>query len=386
MSKNSKKQKRKEEARRYGEIRRRIEAHQNRIGAKVLDKREAKQIAEDIQDDVNSNDDVSGVDVEDKRVSVSDDEVSYLWVYEPADLDDMSVEQVLEVWNNREKLCGSKESAAEAFALIEVAEGVVDSYQGWQGYIDRAEIGELKVPFLSDDSEESYFRLIDEKALSRDRVLKLSDDGLKAAWQNRPDSFASVEAACQALALLRKRSGVVAADAWQALMSHPEIENIKDYLPSEAGSDNVFKDGKLENKNSLEIDLRRRVSVKRVVREGQRDFRTSVVDNYYGSCCITRSAVKEVLEAAHISPYSGSHSNRLENSLCLRVDIHRLFDNFLLIIDPETSVVRLGDIVKSDCYYKKFEGVSVVKGQVQASKYLLSQHFRTFIKRHGGSV
>ena len=167
-------------------------------------------------------------------------------------------------------------------------------------------------------------------------------------------------------------------------MSHPEIEKIKDDLPAETGLDDFHEKIKVESRDSSSVDLRKRAQRSHVVREGQRDFRLSVIDNYYGNCCITSSGVVEVLEAAHISPYSGVQSNRLDNSLCLRVDIHRLFDKFLLSIDPEAGVVRLSDAIKNDRHYGGLEGVRVTKGRVNASKYLLSQHFRTFVKRQVG--
>src|SRR5258708_30247438 len=37
-------------------------------------------------------------------------------------------------------------------------------------------------------------------------------------------------------------------------------------------------------------------------------------------------AVVELLEAAHIQPYVDERSNHPQNGLCLRVDLHRLFD------------------------------------------------------------
>ncbi|MDF9433129.1 HNH endonuclease [Chromohalobacter israelensis] len=386
MSKKVRNKKRKEEAGRLGEIRRRIEDHQNKIGATTRDKRVAWQVAENIHDDVSDNDDDLAVDVEAKRGSEpsSDDEVHFLWVFEPEDLDGMSIEQVDEVWKHREQLCGSKEAAAEALAIVEASAGVVESYQGWQAYVNRDEVVSLKAPFLSDDSEQSYARVIEKNALTRAQVLELGNDDLKAAWKNRPNSFSSVQAACQALALLRERAGVVAVSNWQGVMSHPEIEKIKDDLPVEAGLDDFFEDVRVESKGASSVDLRKRAQRIHVVREGQRDFRLSVIDNYYGGCCITNSGVVEVLEAAHISPYSGPQSNRLDNSLCLRVDIHRLFDKFLLSIDPESNVVRLSDVIKKDRQYGELEGLQVTKGRVKASKYLLSQHFRTFVKRQVG--
>lgn len=243
MTKKNKKQKRKEESGRLGAIRRRIEGHQNKIGARARDKKVARQLAETVRDDVWDAYD-SAVKAEgDFNLKPPETDVpeNYLWVFEPADLDDMSVKQVFEVWINREQLCGSKEVAAEALAIIEVADGVVERYQGWQGYINRVEISALEVPFLSDDSEESYVNGIEKNALNIAHVLELSDDDVKLAWKNRPDSFASIEAACQALALLRKKAGLVNSSAWQALIEHDEIEKLKDYLPYEGASLSFIK-------------------------------------------------------------------------------------------------------------------------------------------------
>ncbi|MGO3669385.1 MAG: HNH endonuclease [Vreelandella alkaliphila] len=384
MSKKNKKQKRKEESGRLGAIRRRIEGHQNKIGAKAQDERLARQIAGNLYSALNDNGDSATVDAGTKDCSEPSmyDETHYLWVFEPADLDDMSVEQVFEVWKHREQLCGSKEVAAEALAIIEVADEVVESYQGWQGYINRVEISALEVPFLSDDSEESYVNGIEKNALNIAHVLELSDDDVKLSWENRPDSFASIEAACQALALLRKKAGLVNSSAWQALIEHDEIEKLKDYLPYEGASLSFIKsetDKKLID--SITFDEKKRRTSVTVVREGQQDFRKRVLKNYYGSCCISGSRITDVLEAAHISPYTGQNSNRLDNGLCLRVDIHRLFDNFLISINPEKQRVETSSKIKNDPEYGQLEGKQIIRGKVLASDYFLSQHYRTFCKR-----
>ncbi|MFS8170998.1 HNH endonuclease [Vreelandella titanicae] len=382
MTKKNKKQKRKEESGRLGAIRRRIEGHQNKIGANARDERLARQIAGNLYSGLNGDGATVDADTKDCSEPSMHDEAHYLWVFEPADLDDMSVEQVFEVWKHREQLCGSKEVAAEALAIIEVADGVVESYQGWQGYINRVEISALEVPFLSDDSEESYVNGIEKNALNIAHVLELSDDDVKLAWENRPDSFASIEAACQTLALLRKKAGLVNSSAWQALIDHDEIEKLKDYLPYEGASLSFIK-SELDNKSIDSItfdDKKRRTSVS-VVREGQQDFRKQVLKNYYGSCCISGSRINEVLEAAHINPYAGQHSNRLDNGLCLRVDIHRLFDKFLISINPEKRQIKTSSRIKNDPEYGQLEGKQMMRGKVLASDYFLSQHYRTFCKR-----
>lgn len=303
----------------------------------------------------------------------------HLWVYEPDDLNEMSVEQVIEVWKNREQLCGSKEAAAEALAIMEVVDEVVKDYQGWRGYIDRAEISELNAPFLPDEYEESYVKTVEKNALNIAQVLNLSDYELELAWKNRIYSFSSIEAACQALALLRKKAGLVNSSAWQALIDHDEIEKLKDHLPYERTS-RSFIESINDSKpiDSITFDeKKRRVSVS-VVREGQQDFRKQVLNNYYSSCCISGSKISEIIEAAHISPYAGHHSNRLDNSLCLRVDIHRLFDKFLLSINPESKKVQISEKIKNDPAYNQLDGKRMASGKVLASKDFLKQHYIEF--------
>jgi len=67
--------------------------------------------------------------------------------------------------------------------------------------------------------------------------------------------------------------------------------------------------------------------------------RTSRV--YGGRCCITGCDARPALEAAHISPYRGAHTNPLSNGLLLRADIHTLFDMYYLTVDASTVKVRL---------------------------------------------
>jgi putative restriction endonuclease len=44
------------------------------------------------------------------------------------------------------------------------------------------------------------------------------------------------------------------------------------------------------------------------------------------------------LEAAHIQPYVDETSNHPQNGLCLRVDLHRLFDEGLITIAEDMTV------------------------------------------------
>jgi hypothetical protein len=70
---------------------------------------------------------------------------------------------------------------------------------------------------------------------------------------------------------------------------------------------------------------------------------------YGGRCTLTDCDIEDVLEAAHISPYSGPSSDHVCNGLLLRADIHTLFDCGLLAFEPMTRrVVLAGQLNKSD--------------------------------------
>jgi hypothetical protein len=97
-------------------------------------------------------------------------------------------------------------------------------------------------------------------------------------------------------------------------------------------------------------DERRRTLASVVQRQGQEDFRRALLRAYNGRCAISGCDVESALQAAHIIPYLGPHSNRSSNGLLLRADLHNLFDLGLLWIDPETLTVRLAPSLKGSCY------------------------------------
>lgn len=90
-----------------------------------------------------------------------------------------------------------------------------------------------------------------------------------------------------------------------------------------------------------------------VVRRGQPGFRRRLLASYQ-HCLVTRWHVPAVLEAAHIAPYRGAYTNRLDNGLLLRADIHTLFDLSLLTITPDYTVRVAPELTSSG--YGGFDG------------------------------
>jgi putative restriction endonuclease len=82
-----------------------------------------------------------------------------------------------------------------------------------------------------------------------------------------------------------------------------------------------------------------RKSSQRKDRKGQSTFRQKILQNYNYSCCVLGETLTELLEAAHIQPYINELSNHPQNGLCLRIDLHRLFDQGLISINEQHTVI-----------------------------------------------
>lgn len=80
-------------------------------------------------------------------------------------------------------------------------------------------------------------------------------------------------------------------------------------------------------------DGRRKVLAAVSRRQGQSKFRRELMRAYEGKCAVTGCAIEPLLEAAHIHPYLGPHTNHVTNGLLLRADIHTLFDLGFLAVD-----------------------------------------------------
>lgn len=105
----------------------------------------------------------------------------------------------------------------------------------------------------------------------------------------------------------------------------------------------------LADESPTERDLRARVEATIVMRRGQPRFRRMLFDAYQGRCAITGTAIEGLLEAAHISPYRGDHTDRVDNGLLLRADIHTLFDLHLLTVLSDLTT-RVAPDARTDPY------------------------------------
>jgi hypothetical protein len=87
---------------------------------------------------------------------------------------------------------------------------------------------------------------------------------------------------------------------------------------------------------------RKRVSREILERPFQNAFRKNILNHFNSTCIVTGVTLSNVLEAAHIKPVKYSGSDSYKNGLCLRSDIHQLFDSNNLRIFPS------GDLILSE--------------------------------------
>ncbi len=108
--------------------------------------------------------------------------------------------------------------------------------------------------------------------------------------------------------------------------------------------------------DEVSADGKRRLLAEIAIRQGQAAFRDRLLVAYECRCAISGCDVPEALEAAHVIPYGGPSTNRLDNGLLLRADVHTLFDLDLLGIDPKDSRVYLSEKL-CGTQYEEFRGV-----------------------------
>ena len=97
---------------------------------------------------------------------------------------------------------------------------------------------------------------------------------------------------------------------------------------------------------------RKKVSREVLERPYQNIFRKNILNVFGSSCIVTGVTIENVLEAAHIKPveYKGDDSHT--NGLCLRSDIHQLFDSNNLRILPSGELI-LSEIAAEKNNYEK---------------------------------
>lgn len=319
------------------------------------------------------------------------DAPSYLYALEVSDLLEFTEEDIAAAWGYRTQCCGSIEAAAELYALYRLVTGTDDTYAGEAAYLWHPEVVAL-FPGMEEQPPASQAVVVDKGVIEPDpgsasasvydlqAVRVLGIDALRQAWENRPDSFASLEAAAETLAILRAlRSESSTKPTYRAMLSHELVQDLADALPLENPD---MESAATATSPARELELlrtdRRTVRTQAsVVRPGQTGFRESLLARYGGECCISGCRIAALVEAAHIIPYRGDQSDDVSNGLLLRVDMHRLFDAHLVSINPETLEVVVASVI-DDPSYRVYHGKRMFQFTPRPRLLFLETHYRAF--------
>ena len=116
-------------------------------------------------------------------------------------------------------------------------------------------------------------------------------------------------------------------------------------------TDRIDKELEISRDSEIPIIIERtRVANNVIHRPYQSKFRKDVLNAYNNRCILTGEHTLDVLEAAHIVPVKQGGTDLVGNGLCLRVDIHRLYDNGKIRIEPN-GVVKLNEQIKNAVSY-----------------------------------
>ena len=95
-------------------------------------------------------------------------------------------------------------------------------------------------------------------------------------------------------------------------------------------------------------------------RLGQGSFRALLTEVYGRRCAVTGERTLPVLDAAHIKPYKLFPRHELSNGLLLRSDLHRLFDDGYMTVDPVSRRIvvsrRIREEFENGKDYYRLEG------------------------------
>lgn len=95
---------------------------------------------------------------------------------------------------------------------------------------------------------------------------------------------------------------------------------------------------------------RQRIATTVLSRPGQDSFRKKVLESSNNQCLLTGERITKVLEAAHIIPVKNGGEDNMENGICLRVDVHRLFDSGNIRLRSTGELIYSSAVSASNSY------------------------------------
>ncbi|MFE7443722.1 HNH endonuclease [Streptomyces chartreusis] len=112
-------------------------------------------------------------------------------------------------------------------------------------------------------------------------------------------------------------------------------------------------------------------------RVGQAAFRAALLREQGEQCAISGPAPADVLEAAHLYSYAESGEHHDFGGLLLRRDLHRLFDNGRIAVDPETDLLDTDPELDAYPAYAELHGKPLAFALRPEHRVWLTAHWNT---------
>ncbi len=130
--------------------------------------------------------------------------------------------------------------------------------------------------------------------------------------------------------------------------SEVELEAIN-YLPNHTNPLDLLKE--IRASSPISDVERKKVWRKTTSRPEQQRFRSDVLEKFNYTCLLSGERISLVLEACHIIPVEHKGGDNFQNGLCLRSDLHTLFDCRHIRFSPQGQVLY-SDTVKESATYR----------------------------------
>ncbi len=162
-------------------------------------------------------------------------------------------------------------------------------------------------------------------------------------------NFARLDPALQARGIRGHQHGAKGeVEVWQEFSSYPEALAFEsERLLADRLGQRLEEVAEIDERDLPPAGLEREATVR--VRVNQSFFRCRIISAYELRCCVTGLAIRELLVASHIVPWSQDVANRLNprNGLCLNALHDRAFDRRLMWVDGG-FIVHFSDRLRKD--------------------------------------
>ena len=235
-------------------------------------------------------------------------------------------EIILEILSTLEERIGSSEAFITADELIRIIIPLAGDYGKMDEYIEALYLyrnNELNLSEWPDCAPES-----NDKRMAREFLLYLSNYGFcksVSAGSNLKDKY------------------------FLSNISLSEIDELFSIKTDETELDRIER---IIKSSQIPANIERKKVVREVLeRPYQNQFRKMIMEAYQSTCLITGVKLENVLEAAHIKPVKHRGDDSVFNGICMRADIHTLYDSNHLKILP-TGDIKLTDEANRKENYK----------------------------------